>query len=127
MVKIIMRKYLLKASNSAIGKARGLRKNMTEAEKKLWSQLRNHKLRVHFRRQTVVGPYILDFFSPQAKLVIELDGSQHYQEDAQEYDSKRDDFLKAHGLLTLRFNDLEFLRNPNGVLEKRHEKIQKRL
>lgn len=100
---------------------------MTRPEKKLWSRLRNHQLKVQFRRQAVVGPYILDFFSPQAKLVIELDGSQHYHEEVKKYDSRREDFLKDHGLLVLRFNNLEFLNNPEGVLKKINDEIQRRL
>ncbi len=106
-----MRKYLLKTSKSSITKARSLRKNMTECEKKLWSFLRHHQWQVHFRRQVPVGPYILDFLCPQAKLVVELDGSQPYDAEVREYDFKREEYLKSQGLMVLRFDDREFLSN----------------
>ena len=122
-----MRKYLLKTSKSSITKARRLRKNMTECEKKLWSLLRHHLLQVPFRRQVPVGPYILDFLCPQAKLVVELDGSQHYDAEVREYDFKREEYLKSQGLMVLRFNDREFLNNPRGVVQVIFEEVQKRV
>ena len=100
---------------------------MTEAEKKFWSRLRNHQMNVHFRRQVVVGPHILDFLASKANLVIELDESQHLDRKVREYDTQRKDFLEARGLEVLRFNNVEFLKNPNAVVEKIYDEIKKRL
>lgn len=73
-----MSKYILKFPRSHVALARNLRREMTNAERKLWSLLRNNQVGVYFRRQVPFGPYILDFLLIKAKLVIELDGSQHY-------------------------------------------------
>jgi very-short-patch-repair endonuclease len=121
-----MSKYFLKYPESTLSKARKLRGNMTEAERKLWRLLRHNQLGVHFRRQVPFGSYILDFFCFQAKLVIELDGSQHYYAKAGSVsDSKRDTYLKNQGLTVLRFNNKEFLRNPDAVVQAIYEYIQK--
>lgn len=76
-------------------KAIELRKESTLAERKLWSRIRNDQLGVTFRRQHAVGVYIPDFCSPKAKLIIELDGSQHLEQ--QEYDSERTKYLESQG------------------------------
>jgi len=96
---------------------------MTIAERKLWSKLRGNAMGVHFRRQVPFGKYILDFFSFETKLVIELDGSQHYTESGRARDSIRDQYLREHGLTILRFSDHEFLSNPSGVMEKIYENV----
>ncbi|MGC9237589.1 MAG: endonuclease domain-containing protein, partial [Thiomonas sp.] len=62
---------------ASIQRARELRRNLTEAERLLWNRLRNQQLGVKFRRQAPIGPYIVDFLCPQARLIIELDGGQH--------------------------------------------------
>ena len=121
-----MNNYFLKYPKSTLIKARKLRRNMTESERKLWRLLRYNQLGVHFRRQVPFGPYVLDFFCFHAKLVIELDGSQHYyNKTANASDSKRDAYLKNQGLTILRFNNKEFLRNPAGVLRVIYDYIQK--
>jgi very-short-patch-repair endonuclease len=123
-----MNNYFLKYPKSTLDKARKLRRNITEAEKKLWRLLRYNQLGVHFRRQVPLGPYVLDFFCFQAKLVVELDGSQHYfSKIGIKSDSKRDTYLKKQGLTILRFNNKEFLRNPFGVLQVIYEHIQEEL
>jgi very-short-patch-repair endonuclease len=118
-----MGKYFLQYPRSSISKARRLRKEMTIAERKLWSKLRGNAMGVHFRRQVPFGKYILDFFSFETKLVIELDGSQHYTESGRARDSIRDQYLREHGLTILRFSDHEFLSNPSGVMEKIYENV----
>lgn len=96
---------------------RQLRKNPTEAERILWQELRGKKIGgVRFHRQYSVGPYILDFFCPTARLAIELDGDQH--KDAKEYDIERDVFLKEKGITTIRFWNDEVLKNLPAVLKK---------
>jgi len=78
-----------------------LRKASTPAERKLWSRIRNDQLGVTFRRQHAVGNYILDFCSPKAKLIIELDGSQHLEQE--EYDEERTKYLESLGYKVIRF------------------------
>ena len=78
-----------------------LRKRSTPAERKLWSRIRNDQLGVTFRRQHAVGNYIPDFSSPKAKLIIELDGSQHLEQE--EYDEERTKYLESQGYKVIRF------------------------
>jgi very-short-patch-repair endonuclease len=88
-----------------------LRKVLTPAERKLWSRIRNDQLGVTFRRQHAVGNYIPDFCSPKAKLIIEMDGSQHLHR--QEYDDERTIYFESIGYKVIRFwnndvmNDIE--------------------
>ncbi len=91
---------------------------MTKAERKLWSQIRQNKLGVHFRRQVPIGPYVADFYSRPAKLILELDGSQHLQEINVQKDIQRASFLKERGYRILRFNNLEVLNNSQGVIQE---------
>lgn len=78
-----------------------LRKESTSAEKRLWARLRNNQLGVNFRRQHAIGNYIPDFCSPKAKLIIELDGSQHLEQE--EYDKERTEYLESQGYKVIRF------------------------
>ena len=104
-------------SNSNLtANARKLRSNMTHEEKKLWYEcLRLLPCKVH--RQYVIGNYIVDFYCAVAKLVIELDGAQHYEDAAMEHDAERDAFLRAQGLNVLRYTNIEVNRNFKGVCE----------
>lgn len=96
--------------------AQSLRKNMTEEERILWYQFLR-MLSIHFYRQRVIGNYIVDFYCPKAKLVIELDGSQHYSEDGLAYDARRDTYLRENGLTILRVSNLEIRKNLSGVAD----------
>jgi very-short-patch-repair endonuclease len=88
--------------------SRNLRNNQTSAEQILWHYLRKKQiLNVRFTRQKPIGPYIVDFFAKEKKLVIELDGIDHYETSGIIKDQKRDAFLKSLGLIVLRFNNLE--------------------
>ena len=99
------------------GAARRLRENATDAERILWSLLRRKQLaHVRFRRQQPIGPYIVDFYCSIAKLVVELDGSQHFEDKAIAYDEARTRWLKENGYRVLRGN-VEFLKNKEGTLE----------
>jgi very-short-patch-repair endonuclease len=101
------------------GFAKELRKNMTETELFLWSRIRRKQLYgFQFYRQKNIGSYIVDFYCPAAKLVIELDGGQHYSEDVMKEDKKRDDYLSSLGLQVLRFSDREVFKNTEGVIDK---------
>ena len=119
-----MGKRFITSSQSSIAKARALRQKMTNAEKRLWSLVRNNRLGLKFRRQVPFGPYIADFFCFSAKLVVELDGSQHYRAEDKEYDTRRDEYLEAHGLTVLRFSNKEFLANQDGVCQIIRERVR---
>ncbi len=96
--------------------ARSMRLSMTEAELRLWLQIRNQQLGgLRFRRQVVIGPYIADFFCAEKRLVIEIDGGQHFEADGQRADQERTRWLEAQGLRVLRFDNLEVLTNIEGV------------
>ena len=96
--------------------AKQLRKEMTKEERHLWYDfLRNYPVR--FSRQKVLGKYIADFYSAEARLVIELDGSQHYEGDNIEKDAERTTFLKGYGLTIIRIPNNELNRNFRGVCE----------
>jgi very-short-patch-repair endonuclease len=92
-----------------------LRKEPTPAEARLWAYLRTlRKDGVHFRRQHAIGPYITDFFSPGRKLIIEVDGSQHL--DQEEYDVERTVFLEAKGYRVVRFWNSDVMNKINDVM-----------
>ena len=94
--------------------AKQLRKEMTKEERHLWYDfLRLHPVR--FSRQKVLGRYIADFYSAEARLVIELDGSQHYEDSNAEKDTARTAFLEAYGLTVIRIPNNEVTRNFRGV------------
>lgn len=96
------------------GNSKSLRKNMTKEEKHLWYDFLR-KLDITVNRQKVIGNYIVDFCISSAKLVIELDGSQHYDPDSKEYDKQRDDFLRSQGYTVLRFLNRDVNYNFDGV------------
>lgn len=101
-----------------IDKCRNLRKNQTDAEKRLWAILRNRQLSgVKFRRQYSIGRYILDFYSPEYRLGIEADGGQHYKDNGRQRDESRTKKLSSSGIKILRFSDREILSNIEGVYE----------
>jgi very-short-patch-repair endonuclease len=91
-----------------------LRKELTPAEGKLWPRIRNDQLGVNFRRQHAIGNYIPDFCSPKAKLIIELDGSQHLEQE--EYDKERTKYLEAQGYKVIRFWNNDVMNNIEGVI-----------
>ena len=89
---------------------------MTKEERHLWYDFLR-QLPTTFNRQKVIGPYIVDFYCASAKLVIELDGSQHYEENGIVSDQKRDLFLSDLGLRILRYSNADVNRNFTGVCE----------
>ena len=91
-----------------------MRKNMTKEERHLWYDFLKRQP-VVFKRQKVIGNYIVDFFCAEAMLVIELDGSQHYSPEGKQSDSVRDEFLKSKGLTVLRYSNLDIAQNFDGV------------
>jgi very-short-patch-repair endonuclease len=104
--------------------SRQLRENMTDAETHLWTKIRRKQLKGYqFYRQKPIGDYIVDFFCPRAKLVIEIDGSHHLIGEAIEYDRIRDDYLSSLGLRVLRFTNTEVLMHIEGVVESIDKEI----
>ena len=98
--------------------ARALRKNSTDAERILWSELRDHRLSgVSFRRQVPIANYVADFVCHAARLVIELDGGQHYSDQAEQADAVRSAVIQAQGFKVLRFGNHDVITNRAGVLE----------
>jgi very-short-patch-repair endonuclease len=98
--------------------ARNLRKRQTDAEQCLWRHLRRDQLSVRFLRQRPLGRYIVDFYAPKARLVVELDGSQHMDAPAiKAQDEIRDAWLRSQGLQVLRFDDRQVLTETQAVLE----------
>jgi|SRR5580704_18607423 very-short-patch-repair endonuclease len=97
--------------------SRQLRANATEAEQKLWSRLRKRQLYgLQFRRQYSIGPFFADFVCLEAKLVVEVDGSQHADEEDQ--DESRSAFLRANGFRMLRFWNSDVMSDVDSVVER---------
>ena len=109
---------MLRYNGNLKNKARQLRKNLTDSENTLWSRLRNKQLLgVQFYRQKPIGGHIVDLYAPKAKLVIEIDGSQHLQGDRVQKDRRRDEFLVSIGLKVLRFDSREILKERDAVID----------
>jgi len=109
---------VLKYNPHLLHLARNNRKNMTIAERKLWARIRKKQLNGHkFLRQRPIGNYIVDFYCPKAKIVIELDGEQHYSEKGLIRDKERDAYLNSLGLNVLRFSNNDIKNNIDIVLD----------
>ena len=94
--------------------AKELRKNMTKEERHLWYDfLRNYPAK--FTRQKVLGKYIADFYCAKANIAVELDGSQHYQDEGMVNDEKRTEYLNQYGVKVIRISNLDVLNNFEGV------------
>ena len=104
-----------KTSNPKLtANAQKLRKNMTKEERNLWYNFLK-ELPITINKQKVIGNYIVDFYCASAKIVIELDGSQHFEEQGKRYDEKRDEYLKSLGLTVLRYSNYDVNTNFYGV------------
>ena len=105
-----------KHNTQLVANARSLRKNMTKEERHLWYDfLRGYDIR--FLRQKILGKYIADFYCPQAKIVIELDGSQHYEPMGLAQDTERTAYLAQYDIIILRIPNNEVMNNFRGVCE----------
>ena len=92
---------------------------MTDAENLLWSRIRRKQLKgLQFYRQKIIGSYIADFYCPKLKLVIEVDGGQHYSAEGKENDRMRDAYMQGAGITVIRFSDRDVLKNLEAVLEE---------
>jgi len=99
--------------------ARELRKNMTDAERHLWTRIRRKQLKNYqFYRQKNIGDYIVDFYCPGAKLIVELDDGQHLANENIKKNKIRDNYLDGSGFRVLRFSDKDVFKNIEGVLQK---------
>ena len=97
--------------------SRQLRDNMTDAERHLWASIRMRQIKGYqFYRQKPIGDYIVDFFCPKAKLIIEVDGSQHFVNETIEYDRIREEYVSSLGLRVLRFTNTDVLKHVEGSL-----------
>ena len=98
---------------------RDLRSNGTAAEAVLWRCLRAKQVEgVQWRRQFSIGVYILDFYAPQLKLCIELDGEPHYTPEGSAYDMQREEWLlRVHGIRTIRFENVDVFRHNESIIE----------
>ena len=105
------------STTTPLDRAKALRRDMTDAERRLWYHLRKRRLGgVKFKRQCLIGPYIVDFVAHDAGLVIEVDGGQHVEHQA--YDAERTRYLERQGYRVLRFWNDECLKQTQGVLDQ---------
>ena len=115
-----------KHNKNLVPYAKQLRKEMTKEERHLWYDfLRQYP--VNFSRQKVLGRYIADFYCPQAKLVVELDGSQHYESSGIETDAQRTNFLENYGLTVIRIPNNAITQNFAGVCEYIDKEVKRRM
>ena len=109
-------------------RSRELRNIMTKSEQYLWQRLRKKQiLGIQFYRQKPIGCYIADFYAPAVQLVIELDGSGHFEENQIAYDKIRTDFLESLSLSVLRFTNTEVLTSTRSVLDCIYQHVKKAL
>lgn len=112
--------------NKLLDNARKLRKDMTPQERRLWYQfLRNYPVKIY--KQRIIGSYIVDFYCASAKLVIEIDGSQHFEEDGMAHDKERTAYLESLGLTVVRYSNADVNVRFRNVCDSIHNIIQNRL
>jgi very-short-patch-repair endonuclease len=108
-------------------KRRHLRNTMPDAEVILWSRLKGRQLLgCKFRRQFSVGAFVMDFYSPEIRLAVELDGDSHFREGAREYDQQRTQFIERFGIRVMRILNSDVYENLGGVLEMIGNEVLKR-
>jgi very-short-patch-repair endonuclease len=110
---------MLKYGPQLKNRARSLRTNLTDAEQRLWNRLRARQiLGVQFYRQEPIGNYIVDFYAPTARLVVEVDGWHHFDTGQASYDKQRSEYLEGLGFKVLRFDDRQVLTETESVVEE---------
>lgn len=101
-----------------------LRRDLTPAERIFWSKVASKQfLNLKFRKQHGIGNYIVDFYSPEKKLIVEIDGDTHALQV--EYDQKRTEYLRSLGYVVIRYNNLDVLKNIQGVFEDLTKRISR--
>ena len=124
----LRKRPMLKYNPKLKGNARQLRQNLTDSERALWQRLRGKQLAdVQFYCQKPIGRYIVDFYAPKAKLVIEIDGSQHFEAPHVEKDRERDEYLGRLGLMVLRFDSRQALKETEAVMDVVYRTIMERI
>ena len=103
-------------THELVDRARVMRKEPTEEENKLW-HLYLKKIKPRFVRQKIIGSYIVDFYCPKLKLIIEIDGVQHYLEENEEYEKRREEYLQSAGFKLLRFYNSDVNKNLSNTEE----------
>jgi very-short-patch-repair endonuclease len=110
-------------TGSLIPKARALRADMPEPERRIWFQCLK-QLPVRFRRQRPFGPYIVDFYCAPLRLVVEIDGDSHGSDESAAYDWERSSYLEGLGLRVVRFSNRDVMTNIEGVFERLREELK---
>jgi very-short-patch-repair endonuclease len=109
---------MLKYNSQLKTRSRALRSNLTDAEKRLWSRLRQKQiLGIQVYRQRPIGNYIVDFYAPTTRLVIEVDGAHHFDTAQASYDRRRSEYLEKLGLKVFRFDDRQVLLELDSVVQ----------
>lgn len=111
-------------NNDILENARNLRRDMTPHERKLW-YLFLQKYPVKIYKQRIIGPYLVDSYCASAKLVIEIDGSQHFEDKGRAYDATRSAYLQSLGLHILRYSNADIDRYFDRVCESIHQQVEK--
>jgi very-short-patch-repair endonuclease len=115
---LLQSQFMIYTRSKTLKRARNLRNNQTEAERKLWGYLRDKRLQGHkFNRQVPVGTYIVDFLCAEAKLIVEVDGATHGDAHEVAYDERRTAFLNEQGYRVMRCFNADVFENLNGVLD----------
>lgn len=120
-----MKKTIVVKNNDMLDVARRLRREMTPQEQRLWYVFLR-KYPVKFYKQRIIESFIVDFYCADARLVIELDGSQHYTEQGKAYDEERSSIMEGYGVEVLRFTNLEVDREFDAVCERIDARIKQR-
>jgi len=111
-----------------LARRRHLRKNMPQAEVLLWCRLRGRQVEdLKFRRQFGIGTYVVDFYCPEAKLAIEVDGDSHFGDDAESRDGRRQAHIESYGIKFLRCTNGDVYENLDGIVERIHEIARRRI
>lgn len=119
-------KIPIKKNNKLLENARRLRREMTKQERHLWYDfLRYYPVKIY--KQRIIDNFIADFYCHKARLVIEIDGGQHYTEEGMAYDMERTNVLSGYGLNVLRFSNSDIDKNFEGVCTVIDEKIKERV
>ena len=120
-----MRRRLVHNLESSNNRRKQLRENLTSAEALLWTNLKKSQLAgKKFRRQHGIGPYIVDFFCPECRLAVELDGDAHMTESGAEADERRTNFLKCFNVRVIRFENKDVFDNLEGVVAEIRRNLQ---
>jgi len=98
-------------------KRRDLRRSMTSAEGIFWSRIRNCRMKYKFRRQYSIGKYVADFYCPEIKLVVEIDGGQHFEDETIKYDLERTKYFNDLGIIVVRYTNADVKRNLISVMD----------